>query len=313
MRRRYELMKRVGETKDKKPGQEMHGRKLVAETIEKEVPVKPGRPDPAPGKMGAEPVLGRAIWSGTLSIGLVNVAVSLHKMTVDRSFSFHLLHRQDHQPLRYERICSKDGAVVPWEETVRGYEVRKGQFVVIEKDELVAAMPESDRKIHIDKFVFYLSLDPMYFARSYLLSPDRDPDAYHLLYAAFEQEGKAGVGRFTLRTREYPVVVHAYRGGLVLTMLRYADEVLVPSSFLEFSVENPPAKRDLDLAIRIIGDLSGDFAITDYHDHARDNIEQLIRKKMSGEVFVVEKPKEAETRELRAALEETLARLQQQA
>jgi DNA end-binding protein Ku len=311
MDRRYDKMKRAGTTEDTKENQEMDRIMPVAGMTGKEVQPEPGRQVPAAGKKGAESVLGRAIWSGTLSIGLVNVAVSLHKMTVDRSFSFHLLHRQDHQPLRYERICSRDGAVVPWEETVRGYEVRKGHFVVIEKDELVAAMPESDRKIHIDKFVFYLSLDPMYFARSYLLSPDRDPEAYHLLYAAFEQEGKAGVGRFTLRTREYPVVIHAYQGGLVLTMLRYADEVLSPMSFPEFSAGKPPAKRDLELAIRIIGDLSGDFAISDYHDRARDNIEKLIRSKMKGEVFVVEKPKEAETGELRAALEETLARLRQ--
>jgi DNA end-binding protein Ku len=311
MHRRYEKMKRAGTPKNTKQNQEMDHGKPVAETTGKEVRPEPGRQVPAAGKKGTESVLGRPIWSGTLSIGLVNVAVSLHKMTVDRSFSFHLLHRQDHQPLRYERICSRDGAIVPWEETVRGYEVRRGHFVVIEKDELVAAMPESDRKIHIDKFVFYLSLDPMYFARSYLLSPDRDPEAYLLLYAVFEQEGKAGVGRFTLRTREYPVVIHAYQGGLVLTMLRYADEVLSPSSFPEFSAGKTPAKRDMELAIRIIGDLSGDFAISDYHDHARDNIEELIRNKMKGEVFVVEKPKEAEPGELRAALEETLARLQQ--
>lgn len=304
-------MKRDGISKDTQQHQEMEHRKPAPEGAGKGVQPEPVRQVPAAGKKGTEPVLGRAIWSGTLSIGLVNVAVSLHKMIVDRSFSFHLLHRQDHQPVRYERICSRDGAVVPWEETVRGYEVRKGHFVVIEKDELEAAMPESDRKIHIDKFVFYLSLDPMYFARSYLLSPDGDPEAYHLLFAAFAQEGKAGVGRFTLRTREYPVAIHAYQGGLVLTMLRYADEVRSPLSFPELSAGKPPAKRDLDLAIRIIGDLSGDFAISDYHDQARENIGELIRNKMKGEVFVVEKSKEAEPKELRVALEETLARLQQ--
>jgi DNA end-binding protein Ku len=230
-------------------------------------------------------------------------------MTVDRSFPFHLLHREDHQPIRYERICSRDGTVVPWEETVKGYEFRKGHFVEIERDEIAAAMPESDRKIHIEKFVHYLGLDPMYFSRSYLLAPGRDPEAYRLLTAAFEREGKAGVGRFTLRTREYPVVIHAYHGGLVLTTLRYADEVLLPSSFPEILAGTIPPKRDLDLAARIIADLTGDFAITDFHDRARDNIEQLIRKKMAGETFVVEKPQEAEHRALQEALAETLARL----
>jgi DNA end-binding protein Ku len=267
--------------------------------------MNPGKESPT-----AKPVLGRAIWSGTLSIGLVNVSVSLHKMTVDHSFSFRLLHRQDHQPVQYERICTRDGAIVPWEETVRGYEVKKGHFVVMEKDELDHAMPESDRKIHIDKFVFYLSLDPMFFSRSYLLGPDRDPEAYHLLCAAFEKQGKAGVGRFTLRTREYPVVVHAYKGGLILTTLRYADEVLVPSAFEEFAMEKSIPKRDLDLATRIIEDLTGDFDIAEYHDRARENIEELIKKKMAGEIFVAARPKEEAPRELRSALEETLAELQ---
>lgn len=269
----------------------------------------PSFPGPGQSEAPEAPVLGRPIWSGTLSIGLVNVAVTLHAMTVDHSFPLHLLHREDHQPIRYERVCSHDGSVVPWEEIVKGYEFRKGHFVVLDRDELAAAMPESDRKIHIEKFVHYIGLDPMYFTRSYILAPGRDPEAYHLLHAAFEQEGKAGVGRFTLRTREYPVVIHAYRGGLVLTTLRYADEVLLPASFPDILAGLVPSKRDLDLAVRIISDLTGDFDVNEFHDRARDNIWQLIRKKMAGETFVVERQEEAAPQSLQQALEETLARL----
>ena len=166
---------------------------------------------------------GRPFWSGSITIGLVNVPVRLHTMVRDRSFSFRLLHREDGQPLRYDRVCTKDGRVIPWADTVKGYEVRKGEYVVFEPDELKAVMPESDRKIRIEKFVYYLSLDPTYFETPYILVPDRSEEAYSLLVTALQDLGRAAVGTITLRTKEYPVVVHVYKGGLVLTTLRHAD------------------------------------------------------------------------------------------
>ena len=154
----------------------------------------------------------RPIWSGSITIGLVNVPVKLHPMIFDKSLSFRFLHKTDGQPLKYEKACTKEDRVVPWKEVEKGFELRKGEFVVFKKEELDAAKPESNRKIRIDKFVNYLSTDPVYFERSYILTPDKSEDTYGLLLTALQRIGKAGVGRITLLTKEYPVLVHPYKG-----------------------------------------------------------------------------------------------------
>jgi Ku protein len=198
---------------------------------------------------------GRPFWSGSITIGLVNVPVHLHTMVRDKSFSFRLLHREDGQPLRYDRVCIRDGEVVPWSETVKGYEVQKGEYVVIEPSDLKAIAPVSDRKIRIEKFVYSLSLDPVHFGTPYILTPDRSEEAYSLLHTALVDLGRAAVGTITLRTKEYPVVVHGYRGGLILTTLRYADEVTSPEAFLAITSLPVPGEAELGLAKRPLGGL----------------------------------------------------------
>jgi len=272
----------------------------------------PGRlpaPSPAPEDHEQHGKAGRAFWSGSITIGLVNVPVRLHTMVRDRSFSFRLLHRADGQPLKYDRVCSRDGVVVPWTETVKGYEIRKGEFLVFEPEELKAAMPESDRKIRIDKFVYYLSLDPIYFENSYILVPDRSEDAYSLLVTALQELGRAAAGTITLRTKEYPVVVHVYDGALVLTTLRHADEVTMPHAFAILPTLQVPKEAELALAKRIITDLSGDFSINDYPDHYREAVLALIDRKLAGEKIVYEEPHPEEAKELMQALKETIATL----
>lgn len=251
----------------------------------------------------------RPIWTGTITIGLVNVPVKLHSMTFDKSVSFRFLHKQDGQPLKYERACTKDDKVVQWEDVVKGYEVSKGEFIVFEKEELDAAKPESDRRIRVNKFVDYFSVDPLYMDKSYVLTPDKNNESYSLLLNALEKMGKAGAGRITLRTKEYPVLVHAYKGALVLTTLRYADEVADPSHLEELKELKDPDKQELSLAMKIIADLSGEFDITEYKDSYRAKIEELIEKKMKGEKILVERPVKEEAKELMAALQETLEQL----
>ena len=266
-------------------------------------------PKPHPDEPSHTGKAGRPFWSGSITIGLVNVPVRLHTMVRDRSFSFRLLHREDGQPLRYDRVCTKDGRVIPWADTVKGYEVRKGEYVVFEPEELKAVMPESDRKIRIEKFVYYLSLDPIYFETPYILVPDRSEEAYNLLVTALQDNGRAAVGTITLRTKEYPVVVHVYGGGLVLTTLRHADEVTSPHAFEELTSLPAPKERELALAKRIIGELSGDFSITDYPDHYQEAVMGLIEKKLAGEKIVRAEPHPEEAKELMQALQETIATL----
>jgi DNA end-binding protein Ku len=251
----------------------------------------------------------RPIWSGRITIGLVNVPVKLFTMIFDKSISFRFLHKQDGQPLKYQRVCIKDDKVVPWEDTVKGYEVAKNEFVIFDKEELKAARPGSDQRIRIDKFVDFLSVDPIYLDKSYVLTPDKSEDAYSLLLNALHGMGKAGVGRITLRIKEYPVLVHVYKGALVMTTLRYAYEVADPSSLEELKELKEPGKNQLALAEKIISDLSGEFNITDYEDTYREKVEELIDKKLKGEKIVVQKPVKEEAKELMVALQETLEQL----
>lgn len=252
----------------------------------------------------------RPIWSGSISIGLINVPVKLYAMIFDRGVTFHFLHKTDNQPLRYEKVCTKDGKVVPWPEVVKGYEVGKNEYVVFDKEELEAVKPESDRRIRIGKFVDYFSVDPVYFNSSYVLMPDKSNDAYSLLLQSLEKMGKAGAGRITLRTKEYPMLLHAYKGSLVLTTLRYAYDVADPSRYEELKELKAPEKSELDLAKKIIADLSGEFDITEYKDTYRLKVDDLIKKKLKGEAIVVEKPPQEEVKGLMVALRETLKQLE---
>ena len=279
------------------------GKKLKTETVTKQEAKPRAAPKP--------PVPRRAMWTGSLTIGLINVPVRLYTMIYDRGISFHFLHKTDGQPLKYERVCTKDGKLVPWDEVVKGYEVAKKEYVVFNKEELDAFKPESDRRIRIDKFIDYLSIDPIYFHTSYILMPDKSNDSYGLLLKALERKGKACIGRITLRTKEYPAIVHAYKGSLVLTTLLYPYDVADPQSLEELKELKEPAKAELDLAVKIITDLSGEFDITEYRDNYREKVEALIQKKLKGERIVVEKPVvKEEAKELMSALRETLKQLE---
>ena len=252
----------------------------------------------------------RPMWTGSINIGLINVPIKLYPMIYDRGVTFHFLHKLDNAPLSYQKVCTKDGKVVPWAEVVKGYEVSKNQFVVFGKEELDAVKPESDKRIRIDKFIDYLGVDPVYFYSSYALMPDKSSDAYGLLLQALETMGKAGVGRITLRTKEYPVLVHAYKGALVLTTMRYGYDVVDPSGFEELKELKSPQKNELYLAKKIIGDLSGEFDITEYKDTYREKVEELIKTKLKGETITVTKPPKEEVKGLMAALQETLKQLE---
>ena len=252
----------------------------------------------------------RPIWTGNITIGLVNLPVKLYAMVYDREISFRFLHTLDGQPLKYQRVCTRDEKIIPWEEVAKGYEVAKNEYVVFNKEELEAVKPESDKRIRLDKFIDYLSIDPIYFQRSYILLPDKSEDAYSLLLETLKRMGKAGAGRITMRTKEYPALVHAYKASLALTTLRYVDEIMDPQSYEELKELKEPKKTELDLAKKIITDLSGEFNITEYEDSYTQKVMELIKKKLKGETIVVEKPAEEEAKGLMVALRETLKQLE---
>jgi DNA end-binding protein Ku len=254
---------------------------------------------------------GRSIWSGSITIGLVNVPVKLYSMIYDKGIAFHFLHKTDGHPLKYVKMCTKDDQIVPWNEVVRGYQVSKDEYITFDKKELDAARPESDKRIRISKFVDYFSVDPIYFDRTYALLPDKSKDAYSLLLNALQRKNKAGAGRITLRTKEYPALLHTYKGALVLTTLRYAYDVVDPRDFEKLGKLPEPEKAELDLAVKIVTDLGGDFDITEFKDGYMQKVEALVAQKLKGEKITIEKPPEVEAKGLMVALRETLKQLEQ--
>jgi DNA end-binding protein Ku len=253
----------------------------------------------------------RPIWSGSITIGLVNVPVKLYSMVYDKGIAFHFLHKTDGQPLKYVKVCTKDDKIVPWDEVIRGYEVAKNEYITFDKKELDAARPESDKRIRISKFVDYFSVDPVYFDRTYALLPDKSKEAYGLLLNALQKTNKAGAGRITLRTKEYPALLHTYKGALVLTTLRYAYDVVDPRDFEKLQKLEEPKKAELDIAVKIVTDLSGDFDITEFEDTYMKKVQELVEQKLKGEKITVEKPLEIQAKSLMVALRETLKQLEQ--
>lgn len=253
----------------------------------------------------------RSIWSGSITIGLVNVPVKLYSMIYDKGIHFHFLHSTDGQPLKYVKMCTKDDKIVPWNEVVRGYEVSKNEYITLDKKELDAAKPESDNRIRITKFVDYSSVDPIYFDNTYALLPNKNKEAYALMLRALEGQNKAATGRITLRTKEYPALLHPYKGTLVLTTLRYAYDVVDPQDFEDIHKLKEPEKAELDIAAKIVRDLTGHFDISEFEDTYLKRVEELIAQKVKGEKIHIEKPPEVEAKGLMVALRETLKQLEQ--
>ena len=254
----------------------------------------------------------RPIWSGRISIGLVNVPVKLYTMIRDESFSFKYVRKEDACPLKYQRVCTLDEELVDWDDVAQGYEVRKGEFVVFDRDEIKALRPGADNRIKVDKFVPLESVERIFLDKSYILTPDKSGDAYGLLLSALKEMNMAGVGGFTMRTKEYPALIHVYRDSMILTTLRYSNEVIDPKAMAAMKEVKEPSEKELGLAVKIIENLSGEFNITEYHDNFRDRVQELVDMKMKGETIIVEEPKTEEVKELMMALQETLKQLQAQ-
>lgn len=181
---------------------------------------------------GQKATLPRAIWSGSLSIGLVNIPVKMIPMTRDRRIKFRMLHQKCKTPVHYKRYC-EEGEEVPLSEIVHGYQLKKDTYMIFDEKELEAAQPESSDVIHLDQFVNFFQADPHYFDKTYLLVPDGSQSSYSLLRGVMERTGKATIGKMTMHSKERIVLVHYYQNAIVATILRYFDEVLDPAEMEE--------------------------------------------------------------------------------
>lgn len=253
----------------------------------------------------------RALWSGSVAFGLVNVPVKMVTATSPKDVRFHQLHAADNGRIQQRRVCSLDGEEVEFRDIVKGYELAGGSYVVVEPEELAALDPTSTRSIDIEEFVDLADIDPLYFEKSYYLVPDaRAEKPYALLAQTMTRTGKVGIGRFVLRTKQYVAAVRAREGVLTLSTMLFADEVLEPGELeVATTTSTEPSERELDMATMLVESLSGTFDPTKYRDEYREKVLALIEAKAEGEVITQPEapPAEAPVVDLMAALEASLA------
>jgi DNA end-binding protein Ku len=254
----------------------------------------------------------QAIWTGSVSFGLVTVPVRVVSATRSLDVRFHQLEEGTNARVRQRRVSEQTGEEVPYEKIVKGYELEPGRYVVVDTEELSALAPKASRQIEIEDFVDLVDIDPVYFEQPYFLVPDRDADkAYRLLADVMQEEGKVAIGRFVMRSKESLVAIRAVDGVLVLETMRYADEVLAPDRDESIpEPATPPTEREMEMARQLVSSLSTTFDPEKYHDEYREELLALIDRKASGEEIVApEAPEEpAKVLDLMAALEASLAR-----
>lgn len=235
----------------------------------------------------------RAIWSGALAFGLVNVPVKLHTAVAQKELRFHMLHAKDGARIRMKRFCSAEDREVRYDEVVKGFEVSRERYVALTPEELAAFDPKATRTVEIRDFVDLAEIDPIYFERTYWLVPEKTAaKAYRLLVEAMRASGKVAIATFVLRTRESLCCVRPVEGGLALSTMNRADEV-VPLSSLEAPEAAKPSERELQMARQLVESLTAPFEPERYPDLHRQRVLELVERKAEGEVIEAPAPEEA--------------------
>jgi DNA end-binding protein Ku len=258
--------------------------------------------------------MARALWTGSITFGLLNVPVKLYSAVSSRTIRFRELREKDGSRVRHKRVAENDGEEVSYDELVKGYEITPDQFVVLSKSELEALDPKKTKAIEIENFVDLDQIDPIYFNQPYYLGPAPGAErAYALLAQAMEEQRKVAIARFVLRNKESLAAVRAGDGVLTLATMRFADEVVPADQLDEVLGAQPdvePKKQEIEMAKQVIESLSTDFDPGSYQDEHRAELLKLIERKASGEDIVAaeaEEPKPTKAPDLMAALEESLA------
>jgi DNA end-binding protein Ku len=258
--------------------------------------------------------MARAIWTGTITFGLLNVPVKLYSAVSSKAIKFRELREKDGSRVRHKRVAEEDGEDVAYEELVKGFEISPDHYVVLSKSEIEALDPKKTKAIEIEDFVDLDQIDPIYFNQPYYVGPAPGAErAYALLAQAMGEQRKVAIARFVMRNKESLAAVRAGDGILTLATMRFADEV-IPVKQLEGVLgeapEVEPRKQEIEMAKQLIDSLSTDFDPAAYTDEHRAQLLALIERKAAGEDIVsaeTESPKPTKAPDLMAALEESLA------
>ncbi|MEH7300744.1 Ku protein [Neobacillus drentensis] len=252
------------------------------------------------------------MWKGSISFGLVNIPIKLHTATEDKDIKLRTLHNKCHAPIKYEKICSVCEEEVKPEDIVKAYEYTKGKFVVLDQEELEKLRKENEEKaVEIIDFVKIEEIDPVYFDRSYYMSPNEGGGkAYSLLRKALQESQKVGLAKIIIRSKEQLAVIRVYENTLVMETIHYPDEVRKAGDVPNVPSEDKVTQKELDTAILLIDQLTSVFEPEKYTDDYRTALLELIESKRTGKETVTTAAKEVPSNvtDLMAALQASIDR-----
>lgn len=255
----------------------------------------------------------RAIWSGSISFGLVNIPIKLYNAVSRKTVHFNQIDTRSNSRIKQQRVSTADGSEVPSEALAKGYELTPGQYVVLTDDDLAALDPEASRAIEIEQFVDLADIDPVYYDAAYLVAPDpATVKPYALLCRAMEESGKVGIARFVMRTKQYLAAIRPIDGRLALSTMVYADEVNDPASIpeIEAAADVAVGDKELKMARQLVESLSEAWDAGAFHDTYREQVMDVIERKAAGETELVAAPTAVSSDkvvDLMAALEASVA------
>lgn len=224
----------------------------------------------------------RAIWSGAIAFGLINIPVKLFSATRENELSFNQLRKSDHSRIKYLRVAAADGQEVPYDQIVKGFEVEDGRYVVIEDEDIKNASPKKTQSIEILSFANEDEIDSVYFDKPYYLGPDKNAArAYSLLREALKQSKKVAVAKFILRTKENLAILKPEGDVLILNQIRYQSEVR-ESDGLNLPGADEVKESELDLALNLVNQLTQQFEPDKYQDTFTAEIKRIIEQKAQG-------------------------------
>jgi len=238
----------------------------------------------------------RAIWSGSLSFGLVSVPVKAYSAVHDHNVHFHQLQKKTGARIQYEKVSAKTGKKVPSDEIERGFELGKGKYVVVDAEELDALRPKTTRTVDITDFVDLNAVDPIFYDHTYWLAPDGEAAdrAYRLLVSAMETAERVAIGTVVMRNKQYLAAIRPLDGALAMSTMRFADEVVSRKKIDGIpAARSKPAPNELKLAGQIIDSLASDWDPKRYHDTYTEELRDLIERKAKGEELVADEPEDA--------------------
>ena len=253
--------------------------------------------------------MARALWKGSIAFGLVNIPVELHTAVRDSRPRFRMLHAEDKSPVRFERVCAREGKPVAWEELVKGFEYEKGRFIVLTKEDFRTAALEKTRTVDIRSFVKGEEIDDRFFETSYYLVPPKGAErAYALLREAIRDTGLIGIATIILRDAQHLAALEVVGQAMVLTLMRYAEE-LVDVSEHRFPTVGDVRKPELEMARMLVKNLADKWDPSQYTDQYRANLMKIIKAKMKGKeakLTAPDEPHQAEVVDLMERLRQSL-------